>query len=88
MVDPNAIQQFCFKSRLKKPNLPTIEMLITANKQDAAMVIQSAEGPPYCLFANDLFVICDPDHPGGLALYEGGSFFWGMSKSIDLAQVS
>lgn len=88
MGDQKALRKFSFRIQLEQPDTATIEMLLSANKQDAAVVVQTGAGNPHRLLANDLFVMCDPKHPGGLAYFEGGSFFWGLSKGIDQANMS
>src|SRR5690348_10484331 len=64
ILAPKMIQQFGFKALLSRPGHPITIMQVAANKGHTTVLVETSGGQPYCLMADHLLVICDPDHPG------------------------
>lgn len=88
ILAPKMIQQFGFKARLSRPGHPTTIMQVAANEDHTTVLVETSEGQPYCLMADHLLFICDPDHLGGLAYYEGGTVLWGLFQAMDRTNAS
>jgi hypothetical protein len=88
ILAPRMIQQFGFKAQLSRPGHPITIMQVAANEDRATVLVETSGGQPYCLMADHLLVICDPDRPGGLAYYDGGTVLWGLFQGIDRTNAS
>jgi hypothetical protein len=85
---PRMIQQFGFKAQLSRPGHPITIMQVAANEDHATVLVETSGGQPYCLMVDHLLVICDPERPGGLAYYDGGTVLWGLCQGIDRTNAS
>lgn len=88
ILEPRMIQQFGFRARLSRPGYPATIMQVAANEDHTTVLVETPEGLPYCLMADHLLVVCDPDYPGGLAYYDGGTVLWGLFQGIDRTNAS
>jgi hypothetical protein len=82
------IQQFVFKAQLSLSGHPTTVMQVAANENHTTVLIETSEAQPYCLMADHLLVVFDPDNPGGLAYYDGGTVLWGLFQGMDRTNTS
>ncbi len=68
-------------------NLENMSICVDRDRDNAAIIIQTADGIPYCYMTEGLLVIFDRDHPGTAVVREGGHPEFSLTGDADKARL-